>query len=86
MKFSNSADKIIVSPVEYNMLTKLKYVSQVSTYKDHIKASDSSPKRLSMASLWQGDIRLGIGLLYLLVIYNKVFQCDNYIQQNIIVT
>ena len=61
MKFSNSADKIIVSPVEYNMLTKLKYVSQVSTYKDHIKASDSSPKRLSMASLWQGDIRLGVG-------------------------
>ena len=36
MKFSNSADKIIVSPVEY-MFTKLKYVSQVSTYKDHIK-------------------------------------------------
>ena len=60
MKFSNSADKIIVSPVEY-MFTKLKYVSQVSTYKDHIKASDSSPKRLSMASLWQGDIRLGVG-------------------------
>ena len=85
MKFSNSADKIIVSPVEY-MFTKLKYVSQASKYKENIKALDSSPQRLSMASLWQGDIRLGIGLLYLLVIYNKVFQCDNYIQQNIIVT
>ena len=60
MKFSNSADKIIVSPVEY-MFTKFKYVSLVSTYKDHIKASDRSPKRLSMASLWQGDIRLGVG-------------------------
>ena len=60
MKFSNSADKIIVSPVEY-IFTKLKYVSQVSTYKDHIKASDSSPKRFSMARLWQGDKRLGVG-------------------------